>query len=245
MSTAELETTIERPSFLDIVRQRILSSGGRFWRVADFRDLPMTAVAQSLSRLARMGIIQRLRWGVYYRPHLTILGPIQPDMARVRTLAASNKRVFPAGLAAANLLGLSTRLPTLIEIATNAPSLPRLFAYDRVIVHRRPSRWRTLTEMDAAILDVMRTGGLYSALPPEETVSKLVEYCREPGRYERLLKIAKTEPKRVRAILGAIGEQIGQPERELLRLVHTLRPNSRYDFGILATLPCALNWLAK
>ena len=46
----------------------------------------------------------------------------------------------------------------------------------------------------------------------KETVEKLLEYFREQGRFERLLKIALSEPPRVRALLGAIGQQLGQPQ---------------------------------
>ncbi len=40
----------------------------------------------------------------------------------------------------------------------------------------------------------------------EETADKLLEYFLESGRYDRLLKVAESEPPRVRAMLGAIGQ---------------------------------------
>ena len=67
-------------------------------------------------------------------------------------------------------------------------------------------------KMDAALLDFLRNRGESSELSPDEAVEKLLDYFREPGRFERLLKVAPSEPPRVRAMLGAIGEQIGQPE---------------------------------
>src|SRR6185437_6885630 len=50
---------------------------------------------------------------------------------------------------------------------------------------------------------------------------------------------------RVRAMLGAIGEQIGQPGSVLAELREGLNPLSRFDFGILAALAYARRWLAK
>ena len=82
-------------------------------------------------------------------------------------------------------------------------------------------------------------------MPSEETVEKLLEYFREPGRFERLLKVAPSEPPRVRAMLGAIGEQLGQPESVLAELRESLNPLSRFDFGILAALAYARQWQAK
>lgn len=65
------------------------------------------------------------------------------------------------------------------------------------------------------------------------------------GRFERLLKIADTEPPRVRAMLGAIGEQLGKKPAELRRLHDSLNPFSKYDFGSFAGLRHAKKWQAK
>jgi len=110
---------------------------------------------------------------------------------------------------------------------------------------RRVGRGRALSEMDATLLDFLRNRGASSELPPEDMVERLLEYFREPGRFERLLEAAPSEPPRVRAMLGAIGEQIGQPENVLAELRESLNPLSRFDFGILAALSYARRWQAK
>jgi|SRR5271157_187320 len=199
-----------------------------------------------LSRLHRQGVIQRLGRGFYYRPRQTAFGPSQPNMARIPSLAAGRKSVFPAGIAAANLLGFTTQNAARIELATDSASLPRLFLSKDAIIHtRRPTAWRALSEMDAALLDFLRNRGASSELPPEDMVERLLECFREPGRFERLLEAAPSEPPRVRAMLGAIGEQIGQPENVLAELRESLNPLSRFDFGILAALSYARRWQAK
>ena len=76
-------------------------------------------------------------------------------------------------------------------------------------------------------------------------MGKLLSYFREPGRFERLLKVAPSEPPRVRAMLGAIGQQLGQPESRLSTLRKSLNPLSRFDFGSLAVLEHAREWQAK
>ena len=76
-------------------------------------------------------------------------------------------------------------------------------------------------------------------------MGKLLGYFREPGRFERLLKIAPEEPPRVRAMLGAIGQQLGQPAGRLAELRKGLNPLSRFDFGILTALEYAGQWQAK
>jgi hypothetical protein len=228
------------------VRRQIESSGERVWRLADFAGMPFTAVAQTLSRLARQGVIQRLGKGLYYRPRQTAFGSSVPNAAQIRSLPVGRKGVFPAGTGAANLLGFTTQNPARLEVATDGLSLPRLIVGKETVIHtRRPETWRELSETDAALLDFLRNRGASSELSVEETVNKLLAYFREPGRFERLLKVAPSEPPRVRAMLGAIGQQLGQPERLLAALRKGLNPLSRFDFGHLAALKYARQWQAK
>jgi Family of unknown function (DUF6088) len=228
------------------VRRSIESSGERVWRLADFRGMPVTAVAQTLSRLARQGVIQRLGKGLYYRPRPTIFGPSRPNTAQLRSLSVGEKGVFPAGTAAANLLGFTTQNSARIELATDGARLPRLIVGKDAIVHtRRPQSWRALSQTDGAILDFLRNRGASSELSPEQTVEKLLEHFGDPGRFERLLAVATSEPPRVRAMLGAIGQQLAQPERWLSALRESLNPLSRFDFGVLAALAHAREWQAK
>jgi hypothetical protein len=228
------------------VRGRIEAGGERVWRFADFEGMPFMAVAQTLSRLSRQGVIQRLGKGLYYRPRATAFGTSRPNPAQIRSLPVRQKGIFPAGIAAANLLGFTTQNPARIELATSGLSLPRLIVGKEAMIHtRRPASWQGLSVMDAALLDFLRNRGASSELSPEETVEKLLAHLREPGRLERLLKVAESEPPRVRAMLGAIGQQLGRLEDQLRALRKSLNPLSRFDFGSLAALEFARQWQAK
>ena len=228
------------------VRRRIERGGERLWRLEDFPNLPFTAVAQSLSRLTRGGVLQRLSKGVYYRPRQTLFGTSRPNPAAIHELATRRKRVYPSGTTAANLLGFTTQNARTREVATNSLSLPRKLIGRETIVHaRRPEAWSVLPELDAAMLDFLRRRGEASELAPQETVRRLLALLSEKGRFERLLAVSHAEPPRVRAILGAAGEQLGKPPKTLRRLRATLNPFSRFDFGALAALDCAGAWQAK
>lgn len=230
----------------DRVRRRIERGGERLWRLEDFRDLPSTAVAQAFSRLARQGIVERLSKGVYYRARQTTFGKSLPNPAAIQKLASRRKRVFPSGIAAANLLGFTTQTARRGEVATTALSLPRkLIGSDTVIHTRRPEAWAGLSDADAALLDFLRQGGKTSELSAEETVRRTVALFSEKGRFERLLNVADSEPPRVRAMMGAIGEQIGKKPAALRKMRVSLNPFSRFDFGLLTGLRYARNWQAK
>jgi hypothetical protein len=114
------------------------------------------------------------------------------------------------------------------------------------VVHtRRPEAWGKLSEDDAALLDFLRRGAKSSELSPAETINRTVALLSESGRFERLLKVADSEPPRVRAILGTIGEQIGKKSVVIQRLRDSLNPFSKFDFGLLTGLPGARRWQAK
>jgi len=229
-----------------LVRRRIDQGGERLWRFEDFRDLPFPTVAKALSRLAQAGEIERLSKGVYYRSRPTAFGTSRPNPAAIQALAARHSMVFPAGVAAANTLGFTTQTAGRAEVATSARSLPRkLVGADTVVHARRPEAWSRLSETDAALLDLLRRKAGPSELTPEATVRRLLGLLAEEGRFERLLKVAQSEPPRVRAMLGALGQQLGKDLKSLEKLRASLNPLSRFDFGLLAGLRFAREWQAK
>jgi hypothetical protein len=228
------------------VRLRIEQGGEKVWRLDDFRDQPFPAVAQALSRLFKAGIIQRLSKGVYYRPKQTIFGQSRPNHAHLRRLAQQRQGMFPAGIMAANMLGFTTQAGRRGEVTTSAGSLPRkLIGADMVVHTRRPAVWADLSETDAALLDFMRRGGRESELSPEETTQRLLMLLAKDDQLDRLLNVAASEPPRMRALLGALAEQLKASPALTQELRHSLNPLSRFDFGLFAGLPNAKAWQAK
>jgi hypothetical protein len=228
------------------VRQQIEGGGERLWKLDDFRDLPFAAVAQALSRLTRKGQLERLSKGVYYSARDTAFGKSRPNPAAIQRLASRRKKVFPSGIAAANLLGFTTQTARQNEVSTSALNLPRkLVGTDTVIHTRRPEAWTGLSESDVALLDFLRRAGRKSELSPEETIHRTITLFSEKGRFERLLRVAASEAPRVRAMVGAIGQQLGKNCVALRRLRDSLNPFSRFDFGLLAGLQHARDWQAK
>ncbi|HEV2998005.1 MAG TPA: hypothetical protein VGX16_02785 [Solirubrobacteraceae bacterium] len=236
-------TREEARSAAGLLRNRVEEGGARFWKYADFKDLPSSAVATTLSRLAREGVLQRKSKGVYYRPVPTTLGL---SVAGASAAAAQTLRapLHPAGLTAANFLGLSAQNPGLPEYATTAPGAPR--ALRRALVHTgRPSQRAGLSAEEGAILETLRERARSSDLSPEETARRLMQLLAEDGRFGRLAKAALAESPRVRAMLGALGQELDVPSGLLEPLRESLNPLSRFDFGVLRVLPNAREWQAK
>src|SRR5258708_12690830 len=136
------------------VRQQIERGGERLGRLADFRHLPFEPVAQALSRLTRQGRLERLSNGVYYSTRQTAFGKSRPNPAAIQNLASRRKGVFPAGIAAANLLGFTTQTAGRRELSTSALSLPRKLAGSDTVIHTRtPEVWPGLPHTHPALPD--------------------------------------------------------------------------------------------
>ena len=167
-------------------------------------------MAKALSRLALQGQLERVSKGVYYRSRQTTFG---------KSL---------------------TQTSGWAEVATSGFTLRRkLLGSDTIIHTRRPDAWRGLREKDAALLDFLRRAGRTSELSPGETARRTLALSRERGRFARLLDVAGSEPPRVRAMLGAIGQELDKKPVALRRLRESLNPVSRFEFGMLRGLPHA------
>jgi Family of unknown function (DUF6088) len=243
---AESPRTVRGPSPTSIasaVRRSVLNGGGRNWTFADFPGVSAGAVAHALSRLAAEGHLQRVKKGVYFRPKQTVLGPSLPGGAAI--LASTFRApLHPAGLTAANVLGLTTQNPGRREYATPASAPPGFLKDARVATRRPHTRW-DLTGEEGAFLEVLRDRARTSDLPAAETIARLARFLGDPERFGRLAAAAAVEPPRVRAMLGALGEQAGHSPDSLGPLRTSLNPLSRFDFGPLRALPAARDWQAK
>jgi hypothetical protein len=238
--------TAKPRSTANAIRDKIERNGERLWRHEDFRDQPFSAVAQTLSRLTRKGTLERVSKGLYYRSRATAFGPSRPNPKAIKRLAESTKTIYPSGTAAANLLGFSTQTPRRSELATSSLSLPKkLIGADTRVHARRPEAWKRLSETEAALLDFLRKAGKTSELSPERTVKKTLTLLAADRHLEQLLKVADSEPPRVRALLGALAEELGREPAAQTRLRASLNPLSRFDFGQLTSLTHARKWQAK
>jgi hypothetical protein len=227
------------------IRQRILAGGERFWNHQDLADYPSATIAKTFTQLVKEGILQRISKGHYYHPRPTRFGYSQPVRSEL-PYQLTQTRVYPAGVNAANLLGFTTQNAIDGTFATTANSLPTAWLGQRAkLFTRRPSTWENLAATEAALLDFLRSRGEWSDLSPSETNQQLLNHFLVPGRFDRLVTIAHAEPPRVRAMLGAIGQELKHSKDLLQQLRTGLNPYSRFEFGKLSTLWYAHEWQAK
>ena len=225
------------------IRQSIEAGGERFWTYSDFDHLSMTAVAKALSRLAEEGFIERAGKGTYFRSRQTAFGQSHPAASDIAEHTAKHK-LYPSGISAANILGFTTQNAGRAQYATTGSSRPTKLSASKVYT-RRPAARENLTIEEGALLEFLRTRGSLSELPPTETARKIVKLLAGRKAFQRIAETAIAEPPRVRALLGAIGEEAHQPKATLEPLRQSLNPLTRFDFGPLRVLKHAKEWHAK
>lgn len=114
------------------IKDHILSKINGFGRGSVFTPVDFSGIAkpltilQSLSRMAKEGVIHRLIQGVYeYPAHSRLLkapAPPDPDAIARAIARARGWTIIPTGEAALNRLGLSTQVPAQWQYFTDGPN---------------------------------------------------------------------------------------------------------------------------
>jgi hypothetical protein len=228
------------------IRKRIEKGGpDKLWTYADFRPLPLLAVAAALSRLFREGTIRRIRKGVYYSPAKTRFGELSPNAASVADAVLKAKGIEwkASGLPAYNGLGLTTQVsPVLtVDVADNIRSLG--VGRTGKLRLRSVRSLKGQTAEERAILDALHDVSRIPDSSPAEVVSKIKNMLAEKRiSFDRLAKHSISEPPRIRALLGAIGSEIGANPRTLARLKKSLNPMTTFHLGLREALPSGREW---
>jgi hypothetical protein len=213
------------------VRSRVERGGtDRLWTYADFDVSDRMALAAALSRLVGTGELVRVRRGVYYRPKATVVGPSRPDPEALvdAAIRARNATPIPSGIGEYNRLGLTTQASAVVSRAT--PRRVRRDFLGGIIVRasERPldaqvgirSEERTALE---ALRDILRIPDTR----PTDVLRRLLALFRSGElTYGRVAHYALAEPPRVRALIGALGDELrasGAARRAPAQTVEALR----------------------
>lgn len=228
------------------VRKRIEKGGpGKLWTYADFSPLPLMAVAAALSRLTREGAIRRIRKGVYHSPRKTRFGELAPDPTNIAAAVLKSKGVEwkASGLPAYNGLGLTTQVSPVLTLDVPGKIYSLKTGSDAKLRLRMGTTVRGLADKERAILDAMRDLSRIPDSSPAEAASKIRDlFAAKRFSFNRLARRSLNEPPRVRALLGAIGSEVGASRRALAVLRKSLNPMTTFHLGLSAALPAAREW---
>jgi Family of unknown function (DUF6088) len=181
------ETTIS-----GVIQRRVDSAKpGTFFRRADFAGSE-AAIDTALSRMAKSDVLFRVRKGLYWKGKSTRFGMTRPTTLEA-AIAIGGAGSGPSGIAAANVLGLTTQVPGTVEIAVPG-KVPDPFPGVRF--RSRPDERRTLKmrPMEIAVLEILRDPST-AEVDWEQVVARLNELAAKGlVRPALLAKEARNEP---------------------------------------------------
>jgi hypothetical protein len=146
---------------------------GKAFSAKDFLDIASRGtIDMALASLTRSGTIRRVRRGLYDMPKVNpaLGGKLSPDIDEAAQAIARRQRwkIVPEGAWAANLLGLSTQVPSKIIYLTDGPNnevpIGRRSIYFK---HARPKAMAGLEGKYALVVQALRHLGKDAVGPRE------------------------------------------------------------------------------
>lgn len=168
---------------------------GTFFRRRDFEGTDR-AVESALSRLAAEGELVRVRRGLYWRGTKTRFGMTHPSVLEA-ALVVGGPGSGPAGIAAAQLLGLTTQVPATVEVAVPG-KVPEPMTGVRFRSRPYERRERRLTPIEVAVLEILRDPHA-AEMPWPQVQARIRDLIAEGTVRAGVLGAAATSEPRVEA----------------------------------------------
>jgi hypothetical protein len=207
-----------------------------------------TTAAKALERLQKEGLIKKVSKGVFYKPEQTVFGELKPDYSELLRpyLFENGKRVaYETGTPLYNRLGLTTQMAFRIKIASRGKRIninredlkaDAVKSYAEV----SDSNYETLGLLDA-FKDIKKIPDCSVA----QAINRLSAIVKELNDKQTafLLKYALVYPPRVRALLGAVLENIGSNAENIEKLKESLNSLTTIKLDVKESeLPTKSKW---
>jgi hypothetical protein len=234
-----------KKSVLKLVENKILNKRNqdKIWSYSDFKDLPFDSVTKSLSLLNQKGTIKRIQKGYYFLPQRTILGSVPHDAMDLLLKKLDQKNVFycVSGINGYNKIGLTTQISNITTIATTSPM--RSNEKVKFIQRNKPASG---TEIERIVLDALSDIDNIPGTYPEKALLKIKEIIKsDKVNINDLGKTSLNEIPRVRAIVGALGQELDMDKSLLKQLKLSINPGTVYLLDIDSVLKFAKEWNIK
>lgn len=196
---------------------------------------PRNTVTQILRRIVGEGKLERVKRGVYSKVTETRFGKLKSSSIEVlaKEIKEDDSKCF-GGLFLFNNLGLTTQVPTAIEVLNNKSSYKlkvgsTLVRYVRI----RPKITKENKQL-IMFLEVLKN----SKKIPDGSASRTYEWLEKrintysQSEIKKLVELSLEYPPRVRAMLGSLLEMRSQ--NFAYEIEKTLKNNTSYSVGYIA-----------
>lgn len=207
-----------------------------------------TTAAKALERLQKTGLIKKISKGIFYKPEQTVFGELMPDYSeQLRPYLFENgKRIaYETGVSLYRRLGLTTQMAFRIKIASRGK---------RIDINRGTLKadgvksYAEVTENNYEVLGLLDAFKDVKKIPDTsvaQSVKRLSAILKDLDKKqtETLIKYALLYPSRVRALVGAILQNIGCKNKDLEKLKQSLNPLTTTKLGLKENeLPTKSKW---
>lgn len=225
-------------SAAQIIKDKIASKGpDHLWNLSDFSDLSPQSVTKTLYRLYKKGLLIRINKGLYYYPKKTVLGSTYPSPELI------SKKILPKGYSSDYVafynLGLINQVPSKYSLISEKRT-----SIDNIKTTRRNvSHLRGASEQEIWILNALMKINKITGCSPDVAINKIKSYIiKNKISCDRLAKYALKESPRVRALVGAIGDETQLSKKMRERLKKGLNPLTIFKLGIDKVLKYGKEW---
>lgn len=216
-------------------------------------NLPMLSwdnIRVKLGRMVNEGVLRKAGKGRFYRPKTSIFGEVMPSQEEiVKDLLwdGDTPTGYITGYSRWNEMGLTTQISGIIQIGINGVkrNLDRGGYSVRFI--KQPNEITVDNIKYLVILDAINNIRKIPDTTVVASLNRLAVIIKRLGadEIEIMTGLAKKYPARLRALLGAMLENIGYESLSSL-LYETLNPLTSYDYpGLSAHLSNSLKWHIK
>ncbi|MEX1190429.1 MAG: DUF6088 family protein [Brumimicrobium sp.] len=204
--------------------------------------------AKALERLQKEGLIKKVSKGVFYKPEQTIFGELKPDYIELLRpyLFENGKRVaYETGTSLYNRLGLTTQMAFRIKIASRGKRIN--IRRDNLKADAVKS-YAEVTDKNYEILGLLDAFKDIKKIPDcslAQALKRLSVILKELNEKQTtsLLKYALLYPPRVRALVGAVLDNIDSKAQGIEMLKDSLNPLTKIKLGVKKSeLPTKSNW---
>lgn len=207
--------------------------------LSDLHKACPSAVAKSMERLVRKGVLVRQRPGVFYKPEQGRFGPLAVQESEIlRQFMYEDGRLtgYLSGPDAFRALGISTQVANTVTIAT--PRIRRRLRLEGLSIRFIQSKVKNIQQDDIPRLQLLDALCQIKKVPDvdvDEAVQKLAAILANYAdkEKERVLQLAKKYEPRTKALLGAILQDIGRDDLAR-QLKSWLNPSTSYKIGVSA-----------
>ena len=203
--------------------------------------------AKALERLIKKGVIKKLSKGTFYKPKQTIFGELRPgdeEILRPYLFQGGKRIAYITGTYLYNQLHLTTQMAFRIKIASLSK---RIYINTGAIKATPVKSYAQVTDDNYNLLgylDAMKDLKIIPDLDIQSAVGILINIVEKltSAQTSEIIKYALLYPPRVRALLGAILEQLNR-KKGIEKLKESLNPLTVFKLGLRNTkLRTASNW---